>query len=474
MISNLTTIPKRVIIAATASNSGKTVISAAIMSKLAKMGYKVSAAKVGPDFIDPMFHKFAIGKDSINLDIFLSGEANVNALLAENSTGSDITIIEGVLGLFDGASIDEKLGYDYRERNLNGFLPFGSTAHVALVTKSPVVLVVDAKSSVGSCVATVYGFSKINKAIQIKGIIFNNISSKAHLDGLLDAFKSLDIPIVGHIYRDDRLTLKSRHLGLIPVDEYDTATLNRLKGIADKITENIDINKLVEISKSAPKLQSAANVVQPIAQNINIAVAKSKGFNFYYGINLKRLEQLGAQLTFFDPLKDKSIPKDIHGLYIGGGYPEIFAEEISANSKLLTNIKNAAINNLPIFAECGGLLLLSTSLNDRSMADVFPATINLTNKLALGYVSATFLSDTCISNKGDVVKGHEYHYTQSKPIGKVAKFSSRNGVKTSGFKFKNTFGSYLHLYLGSDITPGEHFIKTASLFKNSYHKGISV
>ncbi len=455
----------RLIIGATASSSGKTTITIAILAKLMQLGFTVSGAKVGPDFIDPMFHKFITGKDSINLDAFISGESHVNRLLVENSSGIDITIIEGVLGLYDGASIDESLSYDYRLRRSTRFLPFGSTAHIASITKTPVILVVDTKSTVGSSVASVFGFLNINKTLKIKGIILNNVANESHLRSLNQAFYALNIPIVGHVFRNKNLLLESRHLGLIPVDEFDDKALKRLEYITNTVSSTLDFNKIVEISKTAPPLVATPYCIKPVVKDINIGVAKGKSFNFYYGINLKRFEQLGAELHYFDPLRDESLPNNIQGIYIGGGFPEIFAKEIANNTPLLVNLKELAKKGIPIFAECGGLLLLSKTLNDEPMAGVLPTNVKITDKLTLGYISANIVRNTCISPAGGILKGHEYHYTNSSPSGNVAVFNSRNGIKKSGFQYKEVFGSYLHLHFGSDSTPVSHFLKKANRYK---------
>lgn len=448
----------RLIIAGTSSGVGKTTLATAIMSELSNMGLKVAPAKVGPDFIDPSYHELACGNKSHTLDTFLMGTKAIREALCRASYGTDIAVIEGVMGLFDGTlmlRLDE-------QKVPNPRITRGSTAEVAALTKTPIVLIVDATATSSSLAAAVDGFSNYSKDIHIAGVVINNYGSKSHLELITTAMRQLPVEIIGAIPRGAVSSWRSRHLGLIPVIEERESLEESISNLRHSISGCLDMAKIIDIARSAPSevVKYADRVSKP--KVAEIAVARGKAFSFTYPENLEALELAGANIAFFDPMTDTELPKGVQGLYVGGGFPEIFAKELSLNVDLNHEIKEAILNGLPTWAECGGLMWLSESVDDSKMVGAIPAKIQMSKSLTMGYVRARAGTNNCLSNKDEVLYGHEFHYSNAFPTGDSISFETRTGSKTEGFATESLFASYLHIHLGSQQHLADKFVSKCS------------
>jgi len=335
----------RLTIAGTSSGVGKTSITSAIIYGLKKRGYTVQPFKVGPDYIDPIYLSAISGNKSRNLDGWLMGKQELIKSFVTNSK-SDISVIEGVMGYYDGFS---------------GESNFASTHYTTTVIKSPTILILDCSKTARSIAATALGYVKFHKNSRIVGFILNKIGSKKHDDLCRKALRPLKIPILGSILKNPDLILQSRHLGLIPVSEQKNL-ISKLKKISKIFSESIDFDKMIEISKKVSSLPNS-NFGKIKKSKITIAVALDNSFNFYYQDNLDALRREGAKIKFFSPIMDSKIPT-CDGLYLGGGYPEILGSSLEKNHKIKKSIKDLAENNIPIYAECGGLMYLTKSIDD--------------------------------------------------------------------------------------------------------------
>ena len=438
---------KGLVVAATKSGSGKTTVTLGLLSALAKRGSTVAPFKVGPDFIDPGHHSMITGGTCRNLDGWmLSRETNLNCF-ALNSYQADIAVVEGVMGLFDG--------YD-------GKSEAGSTAQMAKWLNLPVLLIVDAKSMARSAAALVQGFEGFDPDLELMGVVFNNIGSSRHLEYLKEAMENtVKTPCLGGIVNHPDVSIPERHLGLYTQEDHpmNNGTKSRLVSL---IEENIDVESLidllpdVQIPVLSQKPESRSN-----GENVRIGVAKDNAFCFYYEDNFDLLKENGADLVFFSPLKDEKLPEDLDGLYLGGGYPELFARQLSGNRNVREQIREQSRKGLPVYAECGGFMYLSEALIDTDgkrfpMAGIFPLETRMHTCLrALGYREITLLNDTVIGNQGLKIRGHEFHYSElcSNPdeIKTAYRVSTRAGLKreTEGFQINRCLGSYIHLHFGS-------------------------
>lgn len=441
----------RLVIAGVTSGVGKTSISIALMNSLREKGYKVQGFKVGPDYIDPSYHTSITGRQSRNLDPWLMGEKGLLASFRDASKDADFAVVEGVMGLFDG---------------LSGSSNFASTAHIAKLLKSPVVLVVDAAKAARSVAAVVLGFTKFDAGIRIAGLILNNVAGEKHAKYCIDAIRQkVKVPVLGVIKRNKEIELQERHLGLVPTSERKELE-KKVIAVAKYMEEQIDVDKAVSIAKKAPKLHIKNN---GIMKNIKatIAVALDESFNFYYTDNFDTLRSLGAELRFFSPVNDEVIP-DTDAMFLGGGFPEVLADKLERNSRMLRSIKNAASDDMPIYAECGGLMYLTKSITEfdgkkHSMVDLFDADTIMDKKLTLNYTEAK-ITDTClIAKAGKTVRGHEFHYSKIDNVSKDSRFAYKlrrgKGVNGSmdGFMEYNTLASYMHLHFANKFL-AENFL----------------
>ncbi|HLE35090.1 MAG TPA: cobyrinate a,c-diamide synthase [Nitrososphaerales archaeon] len=433
----------RLVIAGVTSGVGKTSISMALMNVLREKGYKVQGFKVGPDYIDPSYHTTVTGRQSRNLDPWLMGEKGLLTSFNNASKDADFAVIEGVMGLFDGFS---------------GSSNFASTAHIAKLLKSPVILVMDVAKAARSVAAVALGFTKFDTGIKIAGLILNNVAGEKHAKYCIDAIKQkVKVPVLGTIRRNKEFELQERHLGLVPTSERKELE-KKILAVANYIKEQIDVDKVVSIARKVPLLHIKSN---GIAKNIKatIAVALDESFNFYYADNFDTLRSLGAELKFFSPVNDESIP-DADGLFLGGGFPEVLADRLEKNSGMLLSIKNAARNGMPIYAECGGLMYLTKSITEfdgkkHGMVDLFDVDTIMDKKLTLSYTEAKIVDTCLVAKTSRTIRGHEFHYSKIDNVRKDTRFayklSKGKGINGSmdGLMEYNTLASYMHLHFAN-------------------------
>jgi len=428
----------RLVVAGATSGVGKTSITSAIIYGIKKRGYNVQPFKVGPDYIDPSYLSSISKKNAKNLDVWLMGENELVQSFVKNSA-SDISIIEGVMGYYDG--FDGKTNY-------------ASTHHVASLLKAPTVLVLDASKAARSIAATALGFTKFHRNSRIVGIILNKIGSKKHERMCRQALTNLKVPILGSILKNSE-SMESRHLGLIPVKEQKSLQ-NKIRKISREISDNLDIDKIVQICKNVPQLPKVKpkKFKKPIA---TVAVALDSSFNFYYHDNLEALRREGARLKFFSPVSDKKIPAcDL--IYIGGGFPEVLGQSLERNTTMRKMIKKRAEEGTPIYAECGGLMYLTKSISfDKKkykMVGLFDAETQMTKKMTLNYTEGRIRS-SCLVSAPAKFRAHEFHYSKILNLPRDAKlvYDLKIGEGIAGKKDAlseyNTLASYCHLYFDS-------------------------
>jgi len=433
----------RVVIAATRSGDGKTTVATGIMAALRASGLRVSPHKVGPDYIDPSYHAAACGVPGRNLDPWLVGEDLVAPLLLHGvaRARADVAVIEGVMGLFDGAA---------------GRGDFASTAHVARLTGSPVVLVVGAAGMSRSVAATVRGFAGWDPSVRLAGVVLNQVSSERHETMLREALEQSGIPVVGALRRDDALHTPSRHLGLVPAGERPASVDAWLPGLRALIRRGLDLDLLMRIARSAPPLPAVEwSAGQPGRggpsrrgndRPVRVAVAAGPAFTFGYAEHDELVAAAGAEVVPFDPLSAGALPDGTDALVAGGGFPEVHADRLAANTALLGEVRGRAAAGMPVVAECAGLLWLGESLDGRKQCGVVPTRARMTGKLTLGYREATALRGTPLLAAGTRVRAHEFHRTASEPAaGSPAAWRLADGTET-GWAGPGVLASYLHLH----------------------------
>ena len=430
----------RIVIAGATSGVGKTSITCSIIHSLQKHGFSIQPFKVGPDYIDPSYLSSVSKHKTYNLDAWLMGNNQLLNSFISNSK-SNVSIIEGVMGYYDGFGGDSN---------------YASTHHVASLTKSPVILVLDASKTSRSIAATILGFVKFHKNSRITGIILNKIGSKKHEILCRTALAKTKIPIVGIIPKNPSLDMSSRHLGLIPTLE-NKSLKKQIEKIAKIISKFLDVNEIIKIAKNSPDLTKKP---KPVTKKIKttIAVALDTSFNFYYQDNLEALRREGANLKFFSPVKDKKIPK-CDGLYIGGGFPEILGNSLAKNQIMKKSIKKLSEDNLPIYAECGGLMYLTKSISSDNktfkMIGLFDAETRMTKRMRLNYTKGKIIAKNPVTQKLHDFRGHEFHYSKLDSVSSDSKFTYDleigEGIKEhrDGLIQDNTLASYGHLYFDS-------------------------
>jgi len=428
----------RLVIAGATSGVGKTSITSAIIFGVKKHGYSVQPFKVGPDYIDPSYLSSISKNDAKNLDVWLMGENELVQSFVKNSA-SDVSVIEGVMGYYDG---------------FGGKTNFASTHHVASLLKAPTILVLDASKAARSIAATALGFAKFHRNSRIVGIILNKIGSKKHENMCKQALANLKIPILGSIVKNSE-SMESRHLGLIPVKEQKSLQ-NKIRKVSREISDGLDIDKIVQICKNVPQLPKARpkKFKKPTS---TVAIALDSSFNFYYHDNLEALRREGAKLKFFSPVSDKKIPAcDL--IYIGGGFPEVLGQSLERNTTMRKMIKKRAEEGTPIYAECGGLMYLTKSISfgkkKYKMVGLFDAETQMTKKMTLNYTEGRITSNCLISGPAKF-RAHEFHYSKISNLARDAKlvYDLKIGEGISGKKDAlseyNTLASYCHLYFDS-------------------------
>ncbi len=442
----------RIVVAGTHSGVGKTTVATGLMAALAASGRRVASAKVGPDFIDPGYHAVATGRPGRNLDSWICGAGAIPGLAARAAQGADLLVVEGVMGLFDGAA----------EPAPNGALPTASTAEVAALLDAPVVLVVDAASMSGSVAALVHGFMTLDQRVDLAGVILNRVGSDGHEVLLREALAPLGVAVLGVLRRDDAFAWRDRHLGLVPVVERRAEVVTSVRRLSDAVAAGCDLEALMALASSARPLtlEPPASPSTAAGARVRVAVAAGPAFSFSYPDNLEALEAAGAELLPFDPLEDASLPAGAEALVAGGGFPEVFAAALAANEPLLADVATRVGAGLVTWAECGGLLWLSRSLDGQKLAGAIEADAVMTDRLSLGYRAATTTAPSPLGPAGSALRGHEFHYSTIEPAGVGLDLAGRFGGGRAGWLAAHLFASYLHLHLGAAPELAERFVAT--------------
>ncbi|NES20897.1 MAG: cobyrinate a,c-diamide synthase [Symploca sp. SIO3E6] len=480
-----------VIIAGERSGVGKTTVTLALLSSLSRKHNRVQSFKVGPDYIDPMFHQRVTGRPCRNLDPVLTSENYIQECFARHLQGVDYALIEGVMGLFDGAS---------------GTDDFASTAHIARLLHLPVLLVLDCSRLSRSVAAIAHGYQSFDPRVKLAGLVLNRVGSDRHLELLQDALEPLQLPILGVMRRQDHITIPDRHLGLVPTAEISKLDelIDRLAHLGNSCFDWEQLLPLLSYSYQLPLISSPVEHLYsgnkadgrrqkaegndnclskldittsklPVTNDLclRIAVARDRAFSFYYQDNLDILQQLGAELVFWSPLIDKTLPEGVQGLYFGGGFPEVFAQQLAENTNLLQAIRKVIALGMPTYAECGGLMYLCEQITDFehqswSMVGVLPTTTVMGKRLTLGYRQATALQESPLLPAGSIVWGHEFHRSRltvmpEKPLFKIRGYQQSQGT-FEGWKLHQLHASYVHLHWGGCLEIPIRFLQQCQNF----------
>src|ERR687896_175211 len=431
----------RIIVAGVTSGVGKTTVAVGIMHGLRKRGLRVQPFKVGPDFIDPSYHTIVTNRKSRNLDVWMMGRQGVLECFASASEDADIAVVEGVMGLFDGMS---------------GKSDFASTAHVAKILDAPVILVVDASKGARSIAAIILGFLHFDPKLRIRALILNKVAGERHAEYITDALAgAVKLPVIGMLYRNSQIQMQERHLGLIPALELRSAKSQTISRTARYISQSIDLDRVLSACSSTSLPEAHYNPEQP--SKVRIAVALDESFNFYYADNLVALKRSGAKLVFFSPVKDEKLPDDVHGLMLGGGFPEVLADKLEKNRSMVSSIRGAVNEGMPVYAECGGLMYLTRSISGyrgeskaRKMAGIIDAETIMTGRLTLNYTDA-HCSGSIFGNTH--LRGHEFHYSSIRDLAGDSRFaySMKKGNGITGNQDgliinDNGLAAYMHLH----------------------------
>jgi cobyrinic acid a,c-diamide synthase len=442
----------RVVIAAAASGQGKTSVATGLLAAFRARGLAVSPHKVGPDYIDPGYHGLAAGRPGRNLDPWLVGEELIEPLFvhgATTPTAADIAVIEGVMGLFDGAT---------------GLGDFASTAHVARLLRAPVILVVDGTGAGRSVGALVHGFATFDPAVHLVGVILNRVGSQRHEDILREAVEATGLPVLGAVKRQESLAVPSRHLGLIPAAERSAEAVETVRVLGEVITASVDLDQILEVARSAPALEATGPVPAAVEPRTRIAVAGGAAFTFGYAEQAELLRAAGADVVTFDPLHDDDLPGGTAGLIIGGGFPEVHAADLAANTSLRAAVRDLAASGAPIAAECAGLLYLAQTLDGQPMCGVLDVAAQMTPQLSLGYREAVAVHDSVLAAAGTRVRGHEFHRTRAtlcaEGIG-AWQWRGGDGPVLDGVIAGNVHASYLHLHWAAHPQMVTRFVAAA-------------
>jgi cobyrinic acid a,c-diamide synthase len=424
----------RLVVAGTHSGVGKTTVTTGLVAALRAAGHRPAAAKVGPDFIDPGYHALACGRPPRNLDAWLCGTAAIRPLAARAGEGADVLVVEGVMGMFDGAADGTP----------------SSTADMAGLLDAPVLLVVDAEAMAASVAAVVHGFATLDPTVHPAAVVLNRVASDGHEAMLREAIAPTRVPVLGALRRDDRLVWRDRHLGLVPVAE-DPATVERsLETLAAAVAERIDLAAVVRLAASAPRLVVDQVAAPSPGPTVRVAVAAGRAFTFTYTDTLDALRAGGAEVVPFDPLADRRLPDATDGLIVGGGFPEFHAARLAANEPLIAAVRHAVGAGVPTWAECGGLLWLTRSVDGSPMAGILPTTAQMTDQLTLGYREVTTTVASPLGPAGIGLRAHEFHYATVDPPGDALDLRGRFGRGRAGFASPTLLASFLHHHPGGD------------------------
>jgi cobyrinic acid a,c-diamide synthase len=433
----------RVVIGAPASGHGKTTVATGLLAAFARRGVPVAPFKVGPDYIDPGYHALAAGRPGRNLDPVLVGPDRIAPLFAHGSAGAEIAIVEGVMGLYDGRT---------------GAGEAGSTAQVAELLSAPVLLVVDAAAQGRSVAALVHGFRSFGN-VRLAGVILNRVGSDRHEQILRDACEEVGTPVLGALRRADAVAAPSRHLGLVPAAERRSEAEASVDALATLVAAAVDLDEVAAIARAAPPLAAppwSPHADDPVPGGPTVALAGGPAFSFSYAETAELLAGAGATVVTVDPLRDEKLPDGTRALVVGGGFPEVYAAELSANEPLRRAVAGLASSGGPIAAECAGLLWLCRTLDDAPMCGVLDADAAMTPSLTLGYRDAVALSDSPLAPAGTRVTGHEFHRTTVHPRSGLLLSPAAGaawqwrGADPEGFAALRLHASYLHLHWAAD------------------------
>ncbi|WP_225100789.1 cobyrinate a,c-diamide synthase [Streptomyces sp. CoH27] len=459
----------RLVIAAPSSGSGKTTVATGLMAAFAARGLAVSPHKVGPDYIDPGYHALATGRVGRNLDAYLCGPELIAPLFLHGARGCDLAVVEGVMGLYDGAAGEGELA---------------STAHVAKLLGAPVVLVVDASSQSRSVAALVHGFASWDPGVRVGGVILNKVGSDRHEELLREALDSAGVPVLGAVRRAQQVDTPSRHLGLVPVAERGSAAVEAVAAMAAQVSAGCDLAALEALARAAGPVPGGCDPWTPASPALHatrsagkrgqggpepsagnpapvVAVAGGPAFTFSYAEHTELLAAAGADVVTFDPLRDEQLPEGTAGLVIGGGFPEVYAGELAANEPLRKAVAELALGGAPVAAECAGLLYLCRELDGQPMCGVLAATARMTQRLTLGYRDAVAVGDSVLAVAGTRMRGHEFHRTVVEPgAGAAPAWGVRAPVRrVEGFVQQGVHASYLHTHWAAEPGVARRFVE---------------
>jgi len=453
-------------VAGTHSGVGKTTVTLGLLAAWRRRGVVVQPFKVGPDFIDPGHHAQAAGRPSHNLDGWMLPREENRRIFWRYAATADLALVEGVMGLFDG---------------FGGSSEAGSTAQMAKWLGLPVLLVVDVRAMARSAAALVKGFATFDPDLTLAGVVLNRLSGPSHLGHLQEALAVLPgLRCFGGLPREGTVAIPERHLGLVTAEDHPLDT-DSLTALADLVETHINLDDLwqsIPQVSGPPPLMSASSAAAPV-RPVRLGVARDQAFCFYYPENLAWLQYFGADLVEFSPLADNRLPPGLHGLYLGGGYPELYAERLAANTGLKDDLQQAARSGLPIYAECGGLMYLSEELQDISgkhhaLVGVLPLRIRMLPRLkSLGYREVRLAADTLLGPVGTTLRGHEFHYSEivgtTSGLTTVYQVAPRRGGerRSEGYAWKNVLASYLHLHFGSNPQAARAFIQACRAFQEN-------
>ncbi|WP_405911995.1 cobyrinate a,c-diamide synthase [Streptomyces sp. NBC_00963] len=468
----------RLVIAAPSSGSGKTTVATGLMAAFAGRGLAVSPHKVGPDYIDPGYHALATGRPGRNLDAYLCGTELIGPLFAHGAAGADLAVVEGVMGLYDGAAGQGELA---------------STAQIAKVLRAPVVLVVDASSQSRSVAALVHGFASWDPRVRIGGVILNKVGSDRHEALLREALDESGVPVLGVLRRTGQAQTPSRHLGLVPVAERRPDAVGAVAAMAEQVRAGCDLEAVLALARSAPPLDAGAwdphevlasgsgsGAADPATASGGgaarpgtaagggaarrgrpvVAVAGGAAFSFSYTEHTELLTAAGADVVGFDPLHDERLPEGTGALVIGGGFPEVYGPELSANAPLRGAVAELAASGAPVAAECAGLLYLSRSLDGHPMCGVLDAEARMSERLTLGYRDAVAVSDSSLAQAGTRLRAHEFHRTVLEPgAGATPAWGVHQPERrVEGFVQQGVHASYLHTHWAAQPAVARRFV----------------
>jgi cobyrinic acid a,c-diamide synthase len=450
----------RLVIAGTQSGVGKTTITSGLLLALRQRGLNVQSYKVGPDYIDPGYHALASGRPCHNLDSWLMPQERLLSMFAATSQGMDIAVVEGVMGLFDG-----------------GRGGVASTASLARLLQAPVVLVVNARSAGESVAAVVLGFKQYDPTITLAGVILNQIGSDSHQAMVVEAVERIGVKVLGVIRRADNLKVPERHLGLLPVEENAAETV--LDSIHAAIAGQLDMDALLRLAATAPELLIPSAPALPTDRQVRIGVAKDEAFSFYYPESLRVLEEMGAELVPFSPLRDTALPA-VDGLLFGGGFPEMFLQQLADNQSMLDSIRAAAGQGMPIVAECGGYMYLCRHVKDFQgkqyrLVGLIAENCLMEQRLqTVGYVEATALVNSVLCQAGETLRGHEFHFSRMEPADSAQSSQpaftitkNRTGLSApGGFAGPNLVASYLHIHFAGNQAAARRFVEQCANYRS--------